>query len=56
MQRYSTILYFRLIAYVQTTTGSAPLDLASFPAATKLQQLLNTPQSQLEQNANHHQN
>lgn len=43
--------HFRLIAYIQTTTGSAPLDLGSFPAAAKLQQLLNTPQTQLEQNA-----
>ena len=46
-----TILHFRLIAYIQSTTGAAPLDLASFPAAAKLQQLLNTPQNQLEQNA-----
>lgn len=42
---------FRLIAYIQSTTGAAPLDLASFPAAAKLQQLLNTPQNQLEQSA-----
>lgn len=42
----------RLIAYIQSTTGAQPLDLASFPAAAKLQQLLNTPQSQLEQSAN----
>lgn len=41
----------RLIAYIQSTTGAAPLDLASFPAAAKLQQLLNTPQSQLEANS-----
>jgi hypothetical protein len=39
----------RLFAYVQTTSGAAPIDLASFPAAAKLQQLLNTPQAQLEQ-------
>jgi class B basic helix-loop-helix protein 4/5 len=38
-----------LIAYIQSTTGQTPIDLASFPAAAKLQQLLNTPQSQLEQ-------
>lgn len=47
----NNIFHFRLIAYIQSTTGSAPLDLASFPAAAKLQQLLNTPQTQLEQNA-----
>lgn len=49
---------FRLIAYIQSTTGAAPLDLGSFPAAAKLQQLLNTPQSQLEQavNANNNSN
>ncbi|CAO1360081.1 unnamed protein product [Diamesa hyperborea] len=48
----------RLIAYIQSTTGAAPLDLGSFPAAAKLQQLLNTPQSQLEQavNANNNSN
>lgn len=34
----------RLLAYIQSTTGAAPLDLGSFPAAAKLQQLLNTPQ------------
>lgn len=33
----------RLLAYIQSTTGAAPLDLGSFPAAAKLQQLLNTP-------------
>lgn len=33
----------RLLAYVQTTTGATPLDLGSFPAAAKLQQLLNQP-------------
>lgn len=41
--------YFRLVAYIQTTSGTPPLDLTSFPAAAKLQQLLNTPQSQIEQ-------
>uniref|UniRef100_A0A1A9WLM7 BHLH domain-containing protein n=1 Tax=Glossina brevipalpis TaxID=37001 RepID=A0A1A9WLM7_9MUSC len=30
----------RLLAYIQSTTGAAPLDLASFPAAAKLQALL----------------
>ena len=51
-------IIFRLIAYIQSTTGAAPLDLGSFPAAAKLQQLLNTPQSQLEQavNANNNSN
>lgn len=33
----------RLLAYIQSTTGAAPLDLGSFPAAAKLQQLLQTP-------------
>lgn len=33
----------RLLTYIQSTTGAAPLDLGSFPAATKLQQLLNAP-------------
>lgn len=33
----------RLLTYIQSTTGAAPLDLASFPAAAKLQQLLNAP-------------
>lgn len=33
----------RLLTYIQTTTGTPPLDLGSFPAATKLQQLLNAP-------------
>ncbi|XP_037960271.1 class E basic helix-loop-helix protein 22 [Teleopsis dalmanni] len=30
----------RLLAYIQSTTGAAPLDLGSFPAAAKLQALL----------------
>lgn len=33
----------RLLTYIQSTTGAAPLDLGSFPAAAKLQQLLNAP-------------
>ncbi|SPP80022.1 class E basic helix-loop-helix protein 22 [Drosophila guanche] len=33
----------RLLAYIQTTTGSAPLDLGAFPAAAKLQALLQGP-------------
>lgn len=33
----------RLLTYIQSTTGAAPLDLGSFPAAAKLQQLLNQP-------------
>lgn len=33
----------RLLAYVQSTTGATPLDMSSFPAAAKLQQLLNQP-------------
>lgn len=33
----------RLLAYVQSTTGATPLDMTSFPAAAKLQQLLNQP-------------
>ncbi|XP_055920371.1 class E basic helix-loop-helix protein 22-like [Eupeodes corollae] len=33
----------RLLAYIQSTTGAAPLDLGSFPAAAKLQQLLAGP-------------
>lgn len=33
----------RLLAYIQSTTGAAPLDLGSFPAAAKLQQLLQAP-------------
>ncbi|XP_063697613.1 class E basic helix-loop-helix protein 22 [Culicoides brevitarsis] len=37
----------RLLAYVQTTTGATPLDLGSFPAAAKLQQLLNQPHEAL---------
>ncbi|XP_031619031.1 class E basic helix-loop-helix protein 22 [Contarinia nasturtii] len=37
----------RLLTYIQSTTGAAPLDLASFPAAAKLQQLLNTPMQDL---------
>ncbi|CAG9799197.1 unnamed protein product [Chironomus riparius] len=41
----------RLVAYIQSTSGTPPLDLTSFPAAAKLQQLLNVPQSQLEQMA-----
>ncbi|XP_055684769.1 class E basic helix-loop-helix protein 22 [Lutzomyia longipalpis] len=36
----------RLLAYIQSTTGAAPLDLASFPAAAKLQQLLQNPPEQ----------
>lgn len=38
----------RLIAYIQSSTGAAQIDLSTFPAAAKLQQLLNTPQAQLE--------
>jgi class B basic helix-loop-helix protein 4/5 len=38
----------RLIAYIQSSTGAAQIDLNTFPAAAKLQQLLNTPQAQLE--------
>lgn len=34
------IFISRLLAYIQSTTGAAPLDLASFPAAAKLQALL----------------
>lgn len=37
----------RLLAYVQSTSGATPLDLASFPAAAKLQQLLNQPHEML---------
>lgn len=37
----------RLLTYIQSTTGAAPLDLGSFPAAAKLQQLLSTPQQDL---------
>lgn len=37
----------RLLAYIQSTTGAEPLDLGSFPAAAKLQQLLSTPQQDL---------
>lgn len=33
----------RLLAYIQSTTGATPLDLGSFPAAAKLQALLNQP-------------
>lgn len=33
----------RLMAYMQSTTGATPLDLGSFPAAAKLQALLNQP-------------
>jgi hypothetical protein len=40
---------FRLVAYIQSASGAPALDLTSFPAAAKLQQLLNTPQAQLEQ-------
>lgn len=40
----------RLLAYVQTTTGATPLDLGSFPAAAKLQQLLNQPHEALNGN------
>lgn len=37
---------FRLLAYIQSTTGAAPLDLGSFPAAAKLQQLLAGPHTE----------
>lgn len=40
----------RLLAYIQSTTGAAPLDLGSFPAAAKLQQLLSTPQQEPPEN------
>ena len=40
----------RLLAYIQSTTGAAPLDLGSFPAAAKLQQLLQTPHQDLPEN------
>jgi class B basic helix-loop-helix protein 4/5 len=33
----------RLLVYIQSTTGQAPLDFATLPAAAKLQQLLSTP-------------
>ncbi|XP_030557408.1 class E basic helix-loop-helix protein 22 [Drosophila novamexicana] len=33
----------RLLAYIQSTTGAAPLDLGAFPAAAKLQALLAGP-------------
>ncbi|XP_011183513.2 class E basic helix-loop-helix protein 22 isoform X2 [Zeugodacus cucurbitae] len=33
----------RLLAYIQSTSGAAPLDLGSFPAAAKLQALLQGP-------------
>ncbi|KAH8412386.1 hypothetical protein KR009_001645 [Drosophila setifemur] len=33
----------RLLAYIQSTTGAAPLDLGAFPAAAKLQALLQGP-------------
>ncbi|KAI8117904.1 Class E basic helix-loop-helix protein 22 [Lucilia cuprina] len=36
----------RLLAYIQSTTGAAPLDLASFPAAAKLQALLQSAGSE----------
>lgn len=36
----------RLLAYIQSTTGAAPMDLAALPAAAKLQHLLATPHSQ----------
>lgn len=42
----------RLLTYIQSTTGAAPLDLASFPAAAKLQQLLNTPNHELPNSLN----
>lgn len=35
----------RLLAYIQSTTGAAPMDLAALPAAAKLQHLLQTPHS-----------
>lgn len=40
----------RLLTYIQSTTGAAPLDLASFPAAAKLQALLNAPSHELPGN------
>lgn len=33
----------RLLAYIQSTTGAAPMDLGALPAAAKLQHLLQTP-------------
>ncbi|EDV30911.1 uncharacterized protein Dana_GF14803 [Drosophila ananassae] len=36
----------RLLAYIQSTTGAAPLDLGSFPAAAKLQALLQGPHNE----------
>lgn len=35
----------RLLAYVQSTTGAAPMDLGALPAAAKLQHLLSQPHS-----------
>lgn len=43
-----TNICFRLLAYIQSTTGAAPLDLGSFPAAVKLQQLLQGPHEPAE--------
>lgn len=41
----------RLLTYIQSTVpGAQPLDLASFPAAAKLQQLLNAPMQDLPNN------
>ncbi|EDW77293.1 uncharacterized protein Dwil_GK18164 [Drosophila willistoni] len=36
----------RLLAYIQSTTGAAPLDLGAFPAAAKLQALLQGPHNE----------
>ncbi|CAD6999111.1 unnamed protein product [Ceratitis capitata] len=36
----------RLLAYIQSTSGAAPLDLGSFPAAAKLQALLQGPHNE----------
>lgn len=43
MQQNSLDEMRRLLTYIQSTTGAAPLDFAAFPAAAKLQQLLSTP-------------
>lgn len=42
----------RVLAYIQSTSSAPPLDLGSFPAAAKLQQLL-ASQPQEPNNAEH---
>jgi hypothetical protein len=47
-------LNFRLVTYIQSSSGAPQLDLTSFPAAAQLKALLQQPINQLEQQAHAH--